>query len=258
MKAVILAGGFGSRISEESIYRPKPMIEIGEMPILWHIMKGYSHYGVNQFIICAGYKQHMIKKWFADYFLHTSNVTFDFMNGNQMLVHEKHAEPWRVTIIDTGLHTMTGGRIRRIQKYIENEIFFVTYGDGVSDVNIDALLQYHKSHGRIATITAVKAKQRFGIIEMDEVHTVRAFREKIMDGSRINAGFMVFNPEVFDYIEGDDTVLERDVLEKLAPMGELKAYFHEGFWQCMDNAREKKLLETMWETGKAPWKTWND
>lgn len=258
MKAVILAGGFGSRISEESVYRPKPMIEIGEMPILWHIMKGYFHFGVDQFVICAGYKQHIIKKWFSDYFLHTSNVTFDFREGNRMVVHERRAEPWSVTVVDTGLNTMTGGRIKRIRSYVEDEPFFMTYGDGVSDVDINALLRFHKSHGKTATITTVVGKQRFGIVDIDDYRTVKAFREKVSDGSRISAGFMVLNPNIFDYIDGDGTVLERDILEPLARDGELKAYFHDGFWQCMDNAREKKLLETMWDSGAAPWKIWED
>lgn len=259
MKVVLLAGGFGTRISEESHLTPKPMIEIGGKPILWHIMKEYSFYGFNEFIICAGYKQHVIKEWFADYYLHNSDITFDFANGGEMTVHNNVAEPWKVTIIDTGLNTMTGGRVKRIQKYIGNEAFLLTYGDGVSDLNINELVNFHKSHGKIATLTAVHVGERFGVLDIDkEDKTVRAFREKSeADGSRINAGYMVLQPEVFDFIEGDKTVFEKEPLEKLAAKGELKAYKHNGFWKCMDTAREREQLENMIESGQAPWMAWS-
>lgn len=258
MKVVLLAGGFGTRISEESEFKPKPMIEIGGMPILWHIMKEYSKYGFNDFVICAGYKQHIIKKWFSDYFLHMADVTFDFTKGDKVIFHEKHAEPWKVTVVDTGLNTMTGGRIKRIQKYIGNEPFFMTYGDGVSDVNIQELLDYHISHGKIATLTATNVNQRFGVLDINDSNTVSAFKEKVSDGSKINVGYMVLNSEIFDYIDGDSTVFEKTPLESLAKAGELKAFIHEGFWQCMDTKREKDMLEEMWASGKAPWKVWED
>lgn len=257
MKVVILAGGFGTRISEESQFKPKPMLEIGEMPILWHIMKGYSTYGLNEFIICAGYKQHVIKEWFADYFLHTSDVTFDFTKGNELLVHDKHAENWKVTVVDTGLDTMTGGRIKRIKKYVGNETFCLTYGDAVSDVDISKLLAFHQTHGKCVTLTAVSLTQQKGILEVDGDETVTAFREKDdEDGSLINGGFMVCNPKVFDYLEGDQTVFEQGPMRELAREGELKSYYHNGFWQCMDTKREKDRLEEMWSAGKAPWKVW--
>lgn len=210
MKVVILAGGYGTRISEESKFKPKPMIEIGGMPILWHIMKEYSYYGFNDFVICAGYKQHMIKEWFADYFLHTSDVTFDFTQGNEMIVHDQHAEPWRVTVVDTGLNTMTGGRIKRVQKYIGNETFMMTYGDGVCDVNIAELVKFHKQHGKLATLTAVVQEQQKGVLDIGQDNSVQAFREKsVNDGAIINAGYMVLEPEVFDTISGDDTIFEQ-------------------------------------------------
>ena len=257
MKVVILAGGFGTRISEESHLKPKPMIEIGEKPILWHIMKLYSYYGFNEFIICCGYKQHMIKEWFADYYLYNCDVTFDFTRGNDMTVHNNEAEQWKVTLVDTGLRTMTGGRVKRVQKYIGNEPFMLTYGDAVSDINIKKLLDFHRSHGKIATITAVTLGQRFGILDIDVNHTSRQFREKdVSDGSRVNAGFMVLEPEIFDYIEGDDTVFEKEPLNELAQKGELKAYMYNGFWQCMDTKREKNRLEELWSSGSAPWKVW--
>ncbi len=259
MKVVLLAGGYGTRISEESQFKPKPMIEIGGMPILWHIMKEYSHYGFNEFIVCAGYKQHVIKEWFADYFLHTSDITFDFTNGNEMIIHQNHIEPWKVTVVDTGLNTMTGGRIKRIQQYIGNEPFMMTYGDGVCDVNIEKLVEYHKSHGKIATLTAVMQEQQKGVLNIGGDNAVKSFREKnIGDGSPINAGYMVLNPEIFDYIEGDDTVFEKYPLETVANKGELMSFLHRGFWQCMDTKREKDLLETLWESGQAPWKVWNN
>lgn len=258
MKVVLLAGGFGTRISEESEYVPKPMIKIGGMPILWHIMKEYSHYGFNDFIVCAGYKQHVVKEWFADYFLHTSDITFDFTEGNKMIVHDMHAEPWKVTVVNTGLNTMTGGRIKRIQKYIGNERFMMTYGDGVCDVDMNELLRFHENHGKIATLTSVIIEQQKGILEIGGDNAVRSFREKsVLDGSPINAGYMVFEPEVFDYIEGDDTVLERDTLTRLADEGQLMSYKHSGFWQCMDTKREKDMLEKIWASGQVPWKKWD-
>lgn len=259
MKVVLLAGGLGTRISEESQYKPKPMIEIGGMPILWHIMKSYSFYGFNDFIICAGYKQHMIKEWFADYFLHTSDVTFDFTKQNEIVIHKQHTEPWKVTVVDTGLNTMTGGRIKRIQKYIGNETFMMTYGDGVCDVNIQKLLAFHKVHGKLATLTAVMLEQSKGILNIDGDNAVRSFREKsIADSPPINAGFMVLEPQVFDYLENDATVFERGPLEELAAGSELMSYIHKGFWQCMDTKREKDELESLWSTGQAPWKVWRE
>lgn len=258
MKVVLLAGGLGTRISEESHLRPKPMIEIGGKPILWHIMKEYSYYGFNDFIICAGYKQHVIKEWFANYYLHNSDITFDFTNGGITEVHNNIAEPWKVTIVNTGLNTMTGGRIKRVKPYIGNEPFMMTYGDGVSDINIKDLVEFHKSHGKIATMTAVHKGQRFGVLDIDrETKEVRAFREKSeADGSRINAGYMVLQPEVFDYIDDDATVFEKEPLVRLAAKQELRAYKHNGFWQCMDTQREKEDLEKMIEEGTAPWMAW--
>ncbi len=259
MKVVLLAGGFGTRISEESEYVPKPMIKIGGMPILWHIMKEYSYYGFNDFIVCAGYKQHVVKEWFADYFLHTSDITFDFTEGNKMIIHDMHTEPWKVTVVNTGLYTMTGGRIKRIQKYVGNERFMMTYGDGVCDVDMNELLKFHESHGKIATLTSVIIEQQKGVLEIGGDNAVRSFREKsALDGSPINAGYMVFEPEVFDYIDGDDTVLERDTLARLADEGQLMSYKHSGFWQCMDTKREKDILEKLWGSGNASWKKWDD
>ena len=259
MKVVILAGGLGTRISEESHLRPKPMIEIGGKPILWHIMKEYSHYGFNEFIICAGYKQHIIKEYFANYYLHNSDITFDFTSENSMTVHNNVAEPWKVTIVDTGLKTMTGGRIKRIQKYIGNEPFMLTYGDGVSDINLKELLKFHESHGKIATITTIKLSQRFGVLNIEDDGKVNMFREKAdEDGERINVGYMVLNPQIFDYLENDNTVFENKPLENLTKDEKLMAYFHDGFWQCMDTKREKDLLEKMWSENQAPWKTWED
>lgn len=259
MKVILLAGGLGTRISEESQYKPKPMIEIGGMPILWHIMKEYSYYGFNDFIICAGYKQHIIKEWFADYFLHTSDITFDFTEGNKMIIHNMKAEPWKVTVVDTGLNTMTGGRIKRIQPYIGNETFMMTYGDGVCDVDISKLLEFHKAHGKTATLTAVMLEQQKGILDIGGDNAVHSFREKAAgDGAPINAGYMVLEPEIFDYIDGDDTVFEKKPLETLAAKGELMSYMHKGFWQCMDTKREMDMLEKMLDTGNAPWKKWND
>lgn len=259
MKVILLAGGLGTRISEESQYKPKPMIEIGGMPILWHIMKEYSYYGFNDFIICAGYKQHIIKEWFADYFLHTSDITFDFTEGNKMIIHNMKAEPWKVTVVDTGLNTMTGGRIKRIQPYIGNETFMMTYGDGVCDVDISKLLEFHKAHRKTATLTAVMLEQQKGVLDIGGDNAVHSFREKAAgDGAPINAGYMVLEPEIFDYIDGDDTVFEKKPLETLAAKGELMSYMHKGFWQCMDTKREMDMLEKMLDTGNAPWKKWND
>ncbi len=257
MKVVILAGGLGTRISEESHLKPKPMIEIGEMPILWHIMKTYSHYGFNEFIICLGYKQAVVKEFFADYFLHASDVTFNLAD-NTMEVHDNFAEPWKVTLIDTGLNTMTGGRIKRVQKYIGDETFMVTYGDGVCDVDINKLLEFHKKHGKTGTITAISVDQRFGVLDLKKSGEVREFAEKQdKDSSVVNGGYMVFEPAIFDYLKGDDTVFEKEPLQKLAREGQLMAYSHTGFWQCMDTQREKKKLEELWALGKAPWKVWD-
>lgn len=257
MKVVILAGGFGTRISEESQDKPKPLIEIGGMPILWHIMKGYSHFGYNDFIICAGYKQHVVKEWFANYFIHTSDVTFDFTKGNAIEIHKKHAEPWRVTVVDTGLNTMTGGRIKRIQPYVGNETFMMTYGDGVCDVNINDLVRFHKEHGKIATLTTVIQQQQKGVLDVMRDGTIKSFREKqVNDGAAINAGFMVLEPEIFNYLEDDNTVFETKPLETLVKEGQLMSYRHTGFWQCMDSLREKQLLENLWNKDKAPWKLW--
>ncbi len=258
MKVVLLAGGLGSRITEESQYRPKPMVELGGMPILWHIMKEYSYYGFQDFIICAGYKQHMIKEWFSSYFLRRNDICFDFTGGKEeVTVLDQQCEPWRVTVADTGLNTMTGGRLRRVQKYIGNETFLMTYGDGVCDVNIQELLAYHRSHGKIATLTAVLQEQEKGVLEIAENNSVRAFREKKdMDRTPINAGYMVLEPGIFDYLTGDDCVFEQEPLQTLAREGELKSYKHRGFWQCMDNIREKDILEKMILSGKAPWMKW--
>ena len=259
MKAVILAGGFGTRISEESQFKPKPMIEIGEMPIIWHIMKLYSAYGINEFVICAGYKQHVIKEWFADYFLHTSDITFDFTQDDKIIVHNKRAEQWKVTVVDTGLHTMTGGRLKRVKNYIGDEPFFMTYGDGVADVDINALLDFHKSHGRLATMTAVKPDSRFVVLDLSENDEVKAFREKsAVDSGYINAGFMVLSPKVLDYVKDDSIMFEREPMEKLAEENQLMCYKHNGFWQCMDTLRDKEKLEKLWAENKAPWKVWND
>lgn len=259
MKVVILAGGFGTRITEESHLRPKPMIEIGGKPILWHIMKYYSSFGYNDFVICCGYKQHMIKEWFADYYLHTSDITFDFTEGGRMEVHNSYTDPWRVTMVDTGLNTMTGGRVKRIQRYVGEEPFMLTYGDGVTNVDINALVEFHKSHGKTATITAVNIGQQFGVLDIDEQGTIHKFREKQdTDGHVINGGYMVLNPEIFDYLKDDTTVFEKAPLEQMAAKGELKAYLHKGFWKAMDTARDKILLEELLEQGKAPWKVWED
>lgn len=258
MKVVILAGGFGTRISEESHLKPKPMIEIGEKPILWHIMKTYSYYGFNDFIICAGYKQHIIKEWFANYFIHNSDITFDFSQENQMVVHNKFSEPWKVTVIDTGLNTMTGGRVKRVRNYINNEPFLLTYGDGVSNVNIKDTVDFHFKHGKLATITAVQPEGRFGVLDIVD-NKIQDFREKSKeDMGWINAGFMVLDPKVIDYIKDDTTMFEREPFEKLANDGELMCYKHYGFWQCMDTLRDKEKLEGLWSSNKAPWKVYEN
>ena len=256
MKVVILAGGFGTRISEESYLKPKPMIEIGGQPILWHIMKYYSSFGYKEFIILGGYKQYVIKEYFADYFLHNSDVTFD-LSTNEMQVHAKKGENWKVTILDTGLNTMTGGRVLRAKQYLENERFLLTYGDGVADVDLNALLAFHEQHGGIATMTTVSLAQQKGVLEKDDKGQILAFREKNdEDAAIINGGFMVLEPKVFDYLEGDATVLEQEPMRKLAAEGQLFGYAHDGFWQCMDTQREKEKLETLWDEDKAPWKRW--
>lgn len=258
MKVVLLAGGFGTRISEESQFKPKPMVEIDGMPILWHIMKTYAFYGHKEFIVCAGYRQEYIKDWFANYFLHSSDVTFDYRDGkNEMVVHNSLAEPWRVTVVNTGLSTMTGGRIKRVQEYVGNETFFMTYGDGVCDVDIGKLLAFHKAHGKLATLTAVKLGQEKGVLNIGGDNAVKSFREKnFADAPPINAGYMVLEPGVFDYIAGDDMSFEREPLERLASEGQLMSYVHHGFWQCMDNAREKNMLEQLLAKNAAPWKVW--
>ena len=259
MKVVLLAGGYGTRISEESHLKPKPMIEIGGKPILWHIMKEYSYYGFNEFVICAGYKQHVIKEWFANYYLHNSDITFDFSKDNKMTVHSNVAEPWKVTIVDTGLNTMTGGRLKRVKEFVGNETFMLTYGDGVCDIDMKELLEFHKKHGRAATITAVKLGQRFGILDINEDDVITRFREKEdSEGARINGGYMVLEPSVFDYLEDDTTVFEQGPLRGLAADGQLMAYEFDGYWQCMDTKREMDKLNELIETGKAPWMKWKN
>lgn len=255
MKAVILAGGLGTRLSEETSVRPKPMVEIGGKPILWHVMKIYSSYGVNEFIICCGYKGYAVKEYFANYFLHMSDVTFD-MAHNRMEVHQQFAEPWRVTLVDTGVDTQTGGRLKRVQGYIGNEDFCFTYGDGVSNVNIGKLIEHHAKSGKLATLTAVQPPGRFGVLDINN-QTVRSFQEKPHgDGSWINGGFFVLSPKVIDYIEDDSTIWERSPMERLAQEGQLNAFHHNAFWQPMDTLRDKHLLDSLWQSGRAPWKTW--
>ena len=233
------------------------MVEIGDYPILWHIMKYYSSFGYNDFVICLGYKAYLIKEFFADYYLHMSDITFDFQNGNKMIVHDNFAEPWKVTLVDTGLNTMTGGRLKRIQNHIGDETFMLTYGDGVSDVNLQKLLEFHRSHGKLVTISAYNAGQRFGVLDVAPDGHIEEFREKTEgDGNLINIGYMVCQPEFIDYIADDNTVLEKKPLEQAAQDGQLMAYRHEGFWQCMDTVREKEQLERMWASGQAPWKVW--
>lgn len=255
MKAVILAGGLGTRISEETTVRPKPMIDIGGKPVLWHILKIYSQHGINDFIICLGYKGYMVKEYFANYFLHTSDVTFDLSN-NSMQVHRQHAEPWRITLVDTGDQTQTGGRLKRVAHYLEDGPFCFTYGDGLADVNISALLQFHQSKSTLATVCAVQPPGRFGALDIHD-HRITRFEEKPQgDGSWINGGFFVLEPGAMRYIEGDDTIWEREPLEALAREGQLSAYIHEGFWQPMDTLRDKIKLEELWQSGHAPWKAW--
>ncbi|MFJ1322463.1 glucose-1-phosphate cytidylyltransferase [Capnocytophaga canis] len=256
MKAVILAGGLGTRLSEETVSKPKPMVEIGGKPILWHIMKTYSHYGINDFIICCGYKGYVIKEYFANYFLHQSDVTFDMVN-NQMEVHQKRAEPWKVTLIDTGDNSMTGGRLKRVAPYLKNEdCFCFTYGDGVADINIADLINFHKSHGKEATLSATYPPGRFGALDIVD-NQIRQFQEKPKgDGALINGGFFVLSQKVIGRITDDNTIWEQEPLKGLANDGELMAFKHEGFWQPMDTLRDKKLLEELWDSGKAPWKVW--
>lgn len=258
MKVVLLAGGFGTRISEESHLKPKPMIEIGGMPILWHIMKSYSYYGFNEFVICCGYKQHVIKEFFSNYFLHRSDITYDFTDHNKIKIHNNTSEPWKVTVVDTGLNTMTGGRIKRIQKYIGDEPFMLTYGDGVCDIDVNKLLEFHKENKRYVTMTAIQPGGRFGMLNIDDTDGVTAFAEKKKeDDGWINGGFMVVEPEVFAYIDGDSTVFEREPLEKLAEENQISAYKHYGFWQCMDTMRDKEYLEKLLSENNAPWKKWD-
>lgn len=256
MKVVILAGGFGTRISEESHLKPKPMIEIGGKPILWHIMKIYSSYGFYDFVICCGYKGFHIKEYFSDYCLHNCDVTFDFARENEMKIHANSTEPWRVTLVDTGLHTMTGGRVKRVEKYLEGEPFMLTYGDGMADINLDKLIEFHQNHGKKATMTMVRPEGRFGIADIEN-DCVKEFREKAKEDSGwINGGFMLLEPDIFRYIGGDDTIFEKEPLEKLAEEGELMAYKHDGFWHCMDTQRDKMKLEEMWNENQAPWRIW--
>lgn len=256
MKAVILAGGLGTRLSEETSVKPKPMVEIGGKPILWHIMKSYSTHGINEFVICCGYKGYMIKEFFANYFLHTSDVTFD-MQYNTMQVHERHAEPWKVTLVDTGDATMTGGRLKRVRKYVDgDEAFCFTYGDGVADIDIAATVQFHRQHGLLGTMTAVQPPGRFGAVDLDG-DRITAFREKpVGDGSWINGGYFVLSPKVIDHIKEDATIWEREPMETLARDGQFAAYRHAGFWQPMDTLRDKQHLEELWQSGQAPWKKW--
>lgn len=256
MKVLILAGGFGTRLSEETEIRPKPMVEIGGKPILWHIMKIYSHYGFNDFVILLGYKGYYIKEYFANYYLHQSDVTIDIATG-RIEVLNNSSEPWKVTLLDTGINTMTGGRIKRAKTIVGNETFMLTYGDGVGDVNILELLKFHKSHGKAITVTAAQPEGRFGALDIGENNIVKTFKEKPKgDGAWVNAGFFVCEPKVFDYIEGDNTVFEKEPLQKLAEDGELYAFKHRGFWKPMDTLRDKLELQKLWDSGKAPWKIW--
>lgn len=258
MKVVILAGGFGTRIMEESHLKPKPMIEVGDAPILWHIMKYYASYGFDEFIICCGYKGYVIKEYFADYYLHRSDITFDFSDNNKMIIHNNVAEPWKVTVVDTGYETMTGGRIKRIKPYVNNETFMMTYGDGLSNVDLQKLLEFHQKSGKFATLTAIQPGGRFGVLDIDEEYSVKRFSEKAKeDGGWINGGFMVLEPEAIDYIAGDQIFFEREPLENLAKDGQLNAFKHEGFWMCMDTLRDKESLDYMWKVGRAPWKRWD-
>ncbi len=256
MKAILLAGGLGTRISEESTTRPKPMIEIGGKPILWHILKMYSRYGINDFVICCGYKGYVIKEYFANYFLHTSDVTFD-LKTNSMKVHQNSAEPWSITVLDTGLETMTGGRLKRVEPYLtENEDFCFTYGDGVSDVDIGQSLKFHKNHGKMATVTVVQPPGRFGMVNFEGTKVLNFTEKPSGDGAFINGGFFVLNKKVLKYLKDDSTIWEREPMEQLARQGEMQAFVHKGFWQPMDTLRDKTHLEDLWKSNQAPWKTW--
>ncbi len=255
MKVVILAGGYGTRISEETHLRPKPMVEIGGKPILWHIMKIYSHYGFNDFVICLGYKGYYIKEWFNNYYLHTNDATID-LEHNTTTFHKNRSEKWKVTLVDTGEHTMTGGRVKRVEEYIGNETFMLTYGDGVSNVDIKALVEAHKAHKKLATVTAVVPEGKFGVLSINDKSSVTSFSEKTDNKNRVNGGFFVLQPEVFKYLENDETIFEKDPLEKLATLGELKAFNHDGFWKPMDSLNDKNKLEEMWKNNQAPWRLW--
>jgi len=256
MKVVILAGGLGTRLSEETVVKPKPMVEIGGMPILWHIMKIYSAHGFNDFIICLGYKGYVIKEYFANYFLHRSDVTIDLTN-NSLQVHDSQAEPWKITLVDTGIHSMTGGRIKRIQKHVNNEPFLLTYGDGVCNVNIKALIAFHKEHKKYCTVTSVQPQGRFGVLNITENNEVHSFLEKPKgDGSWINGGYFICEPEIFQYINGDDTIWEKDPMERLANDGQMNAFKHDGFWRPMDTLKDKLDLNNMWDADEALWKIW--
>lgn len=260
MKVVILAGGLGTRITEESYMKPKPMVEIGDAPILWHIMKYYSSFGYDDFIICCGYKGYVIKEYFANYYLHLSDITFDFTKENEMIVHNNVAEPWKVTLVDTGLNAQTGARIHRIEKYIGNNAFMLTYGDGLSDIDLRSLVKFHQCRNNVVTLSAVQMGSKFGVLDFyEDDTTIRCFSEKAKeDGGWINAGFMVVEPEIFNYLSDDDALIfEQQPLRILAHEGKLGAYRHNGFWQCMDTIRERNILEEKWKTGKAPWKIWN-
>ena len=258
MKVVILAGGFGTRLSEETEFRPKPMVEIGGHPIIWHIMKIYSAYGYNDFLVCLGYKGYIIKEYFANYFLHQSDVTID-IKTNKIEVHKNASEPWKVTLVDTGLHTMTGGRIKRIKKYIGNSTFMLTYGDGVGNIDLKDLVEFHKKHRKYVTLTAVQPSGRFGALEINQKNEVTSFQEKPKgDNVWVNGGFFVLEPKIFDYIEGDETMWEREPLENLSRDKQLVAYKHKGFWMCMDTLRDKRTLEALWNSGNPPWKIWKD
>jgi len=258
MKVVILAGGYGTRISEESHLKPKPMIEIGSKPILWHIMKIYSHYGYNDFVICLGYKGYVIKEYFANYFLHESDVTFDFSDKNKMVIHNHHAEPWKVTLVNTGVETMTGGRLKRVKDFVGKETFMLTYGDGLSDIDIKELVAFHTKNKKMVTVTSTHPASRFGMLKLNhDSGQVLSFQEKSPDDAGwINGGFFVMEPQVFNYLKGDNMILEREPLETIANEGNLIAYKHDGFWQPMDTLREKNQLEEMWTSNKAPWKLW--
>ena len=258
MKVVILAGGFGTRITEESQNKPKPMVEIGGKPILWHIMKLYYSYGFDEFVICGGYKQHVIKEWFANYFIHNSDITFDFTSSNKIIIHNQYSENWKVTGVDTGLNTMTGGRIKRVKDYIGDETFLLTYGDGVSNVNIKEAFDFHKKHGKLATMTAVQPESRFGVLDIQDDKVMRFREKKQSDAGWINGGFMILEPEVIDYVKDDTIMFEKEPMEALAKDGQLMCYKHYGFWQCMDTLRDKIKLENLWNKGQAPWKVWKE